>query len=75
MIDMDPVQQKLIAFKEKYSTADIDHGIVGPGHWRRFRNRNDHMLVSKKVQNTSLTANNGVLTRTLHICMTRSGTS
>ena len=48
MIYMAPVQYKLIAFKEKYSTADTDPGRVVPGYWRRFRKRNDHILVSKK---------------------------
>ena len=62
MINMATVQKKLIAFKEKYSTADTYPGGVGPGYWRGFRKRNDHMLVIKKFQNTSLTAHNGLLT-------------
>ena len=73
MIDMATVQHKLIAFKEKYSTADTDPGRVVPGYWRRFRKRNDHILVSKKVKNTSLTSHNGLLTPSLHRCMTRLG--
>ena len=36
MIDMAPVQNKFIAFKEKYYTADKDPGRVGPGYWREF---------------------------------------
>ena len=36
MIDMAPVQNKFIAFKEKYSTADKDPGRVGLGYWRGF---------------------------------------
>ena len=48
MVNMAPVQHKLIAFKEKYYTSDTDPGKVGPGYWRGSRKRNDHMLVSKK---------------------------
>lgn len=50
MITGAAAQLKLMAFKKKYSTfnSDVDARRVGPGYWRGFRKRNDHLLVSKK---------------------------
>ena len=57
MIDGQPIQQDLIAWKKKYCISDAS-GTVGKSYWRAFMNRNRHRLVSNRGQKYALDRQN-----------------
>ena len=56
LIDNQPIQQRLIEWKRKYS-SNCD-GTVGYKYWRGLMKRNKHRLVSKRGQKYSLDRQN-----------------
>ena len=56
LIDKQPIQQKLIAWKKKFSSNDT--GTVGYKYWNGFMKRNKYRLVSRRGQKYSLDRQN-----------------
>ena len=56
LIDNQPIQQKLIEWKRKFSSNS--DGTVGYRYWRGLMKRNKHRLVSKRGQKYSLDRQN-----------------
>ena len=67
LIEGTQAQKDLIAFKKQSSYGDS--GAVGIGYWRRFKERCEYLICSKKVKNTNWTETSGRLTLILAICI------